>query len=84
MNLTSCQWTGCPCSQPTLPGKSYCLEHYEVVYQKGTALRRRHKDLRTVDKVRIVEELMNEAIAELEAEGFDVYGARELTGADLD
>jgi hypothetical protein len=34
-----------------------------------------------VDKVRIVEELMHEAIAQLEAEGFDCYGEREL---DLD
>jgi hypothetical protein len=34
-----------------------------------------------VDKVRVIEQLMNEAIAELEAEGFDCYGEREL---DLD
>jgi hypothetical protein len=31
-----------------------------------------------VDQVRIIEQLMNEAVAELEAEGFDVYGEREL------
>jgi hypothetical protein len=31
-----------------------------------------------VDKVRIVESLMNEAIQELEAEGFDCYGSGEL------
>jgi hypothetical protein len=34
-----------------------------------------------VDKVRLIEQLMNEAVAELEAEGFDCYGEREL---DLD
>jgi hypothetical protein len=31
-----------------------------------------------VDRVRQIEELMNSAIAELEAEGFDCYGEREL------
>jgi hypothetical protein len=31
-----------------------------------------------VDQVRIIEQLMNEAVAELEAEGFDCYGEREL------
>jgi hypothetical protein len=35
-----------------------------------------------VDKVRLVEQLLNEAVAELEAEGFDVYGERELTLED--
>jgi hypothetical protein len=54
------------------------------VYQKGTARAKRKKELRTVDKVRMVEELMNEAIAELEAEGFDVYGRRELGDFDAD
>jgi hypothetical protein len=33
--------------------------------------------MRVVDKVRIVESLMNEAIQELEAEGFDCYGDSE-------
>jgi hypothetical protein len=31
-----------------------------------------------VSKVRLVDSLMNEAIAELEAEGFDCYGNSEL------
>jgi hypothetical protein len=48
------------------------------VYKEGSNLRTRHKDIRTVDKVRQVEQLMNEAIAELEAEGFDCYGNKEL------
>jgi hypothetical protein len=47
------------------------------VYKQGSSRARRHKELRTVDKVRIVESLMNEAIAELEAEGFDCYGDSE-------
>jgi hypothetical protein len=52
-----------------------------MVYKLGTARAKRHKEIRTVDKVRLVEQLINEAIAELEAEGFDCYGEREL---DLD
>jgi hypothetical protein len=71
--------TACGC--PTVMGKSYCIEHIYIVYKQGTARAKRKKELTTVDKVRMVEELMHEAIAELEAEGFDVYGEREL---DLD
>jgi hypothetical protein len=48
-----------------------------MVYKQGTARAKRHKEIRTVDKVRIVESLMNEAILELEAEGFDCYGDSE-------
>ena len=70
-----------PCGRPTVMGKSYCAEHIYIVYKQGTARAKRKKELTTVDKVRMVEELMHEAIAELEAEGFDVYAEREL---DLD
>jgi hypothetical protein len=70
----------CGCS-PTVLGKSYCIDHVYLVYKEGTARAKRKKELTIVDKVRLVEELMHEAIAELEAEGFDVYGEREL---DLD
>ena len=69
------------CGCPTVLDKSYCAEHIYLVYKQGTARAKRHKEVRTVDKVRLVEQLMHEAIAELEAEGFDVYGEREL---DLD
>jgi hypothetical protein len=78
---TGCQYLGTgtePCGALTLEGSSYCAEHHSLIYQKGTARRRRHKEIRTVDQVRIIEQLMNEAVAELEAEGFDVYGEREL------
>lgn len=67
--------TACGCA--SLAGKNYCAEHYYTVYQKGTARAKRKKEIRTVDKVRLVESLMNEAIEQLEAEGFDVYGQRE-------
>jgi len=81
---TGCTYMGTAlqaCGCATVLGKSYCQEHIYLVYKQGTARAKRHKEIRTVDKVRIVEQLMHEAIAELEAEGFDVYGEREL---DLD
>ena len=66
------------CTQPALEGRSYCAEHYALVYKAGTARAKRKKELRTVDKVRLVESLFNEAIEQLEAEGFDCYGDSEL------
>ena len=84
MTTTSqCQYIGGDglkptCTHAALEGYSYCAEHLAVVYKQGTARARRHKEIRTVDKVRIVESLMNEAIQELEAEGFDCYGDSEL------
>jgi hypothetical protein len=41
------------------------------MYVKGSALRKRHKDQRRANAVRLIESLFNEAVAELEAEGFD-------------
>jgi hypothetical protein len=68
----------CTCTEPALEGRSYCAEHLAVVYKAGTARAARHKELRTVNKVRIIESLFNEAIEQLEAEGFDCYGDSEL------
>jgi hypothetical protein len=77
--MTTCTYIGdgTGCTHTAVKDKSYCAEHYWTVYQKGTARARRHKELRTVDKVRLVESLFNEAIEQLEAEGFDVYGDSE-------
>lgn len=61
---------GCGCSKPALEGKSYCEEHYHLVYQKGTAHRKRHKDIRRAANIRMWESLLNEAVEELESEGF--------------
>ena len=66
------------CTHAALPGHSYCAEHLAVVYKAGTARARRKKEERTVDKVRLIESLFNEAIEQLEAEGFDCYGDSEL------
>ena len=68
------------CTHTALPGRSYCAEHLAVVYKLGTARATRKKELRTVDKVRLVESLLNEAIEQLEAEGFDCYGDSEFKG----
>ncbi len=79
----TCTWIGEGegCTHTVVLGRSYCLEHLAIVYKQGTARAKRHKEIRTVDKVRIVESLMNEAIAELEDEGFDCYGDSEMIKA---
>ena len=82
-HIHTCQYIGGnghspTCTAAALPGHSYCAEHYAMVYKAGTKRATRHKELRTVDKVRIVESLFNEAIEQLEAEGFDCYGDSEL------
>jgi hypothetical protein len=75
-----CQWIGpeqqgprfrslCQC--PAEPGRSYCEQHLWQVYQRGTALGRRRKDQRRAESIHMWESLMNEAIEELEDEGFD-------------
>jgi hypothetical protein len=84
--MTTCTYIGSndhnnlqpTCCARAVEGRAYCTEHLYVVYKQGTARARRKKELTTVDKVRMVESLLNEAVAELEAEGFDVYGEREL------
>jgi hypothetical protein len=32
------------CGKPTLAGKSYCHEHYHVVYRKGTTVNGKRKE----------------------------------------
>ena len=64
-------WPIKTCGCPKLPGLNYCDVHYSQMYQKGTAYRRRLKDIRRAENIRQWESLFNEAVAELEAEGFD-------------
>jgi len=47
----------------------YCAEHVELVYSKGTALRRRHADIRRAASIQDINSLFNDVVAELEAEG---------------
>ena len=57
----------CTCTaRATLRG--YCNDHVWLVYKEGTAVHRK-KDRARYDRVRLWEGLMEEAIAELEAEG---------------
>lgn len=69
--MTKCQWIGSGegCQHTVVEGRSYCEEHLWRVYQKGTNLGKRKKDLKIVDNVRLLEQLMNEAVDELENEG---------------
>ena len=57
------------CAKPVVEGYSYCLEHVDLMYQKGTALRKRKKDLARAAAVWDIESLFHDVVAELEAEG---------------
>lgn len=79
--VTACTYLGnstTPCGHPTLPGKSYCAEHYALVYQAGTARARRKKDLRTAAAVWDLESEFNAAVEELVLEGYD-FGEERWT-----
>ena len=75
---TVCSWIGNGemCTEHSAAESSYCVEHYAQVYKVGSG-RVRKKDTRTAEKVRLVQQLMQEAIDQLEMEGFDVYGDSE-------
>ena len=64
------------CGCPTLAGRSYCAEHYSLVYQAGTARARRKKDIRVANTVWDIENAFNEAVEELEQEGYDLAAER--------
>jgi len=78
IHLIQCQWTGPDaeysplkpvCCNPSVPGKSYCEEHVWLVYQKGSNLRKRHKDIRVANSVWDIESEFNAAVQELIEEG---------------
>ena len=84
---TTCTYIGpdstrCTCDKPAVAGTSYCEEHYHVVYAKGTRLGRRLKDQRRAEAVRQLMSDFNQAIEELEQEGFDVWGDSERIPED--
>ena len=79
--ILTCQWIGpeqlgplyrMQCSCKPLEGRAYCEEHFERVYQAGTALRKRKKDIRTANSVWDLESDMNAAVEELIEEGWDL------------
>jgi hypothetical protein len=53
------------------------------MYQKGTALAKRKKDQRRAEQIHQLESLFNDAVAELELEGYDVYGNSHELDEDL-
>jgi hypothetical protein len=58
------------CGCQALAGKSYCQEHYPVVYASGTALRKRHKDLRKKQSIEDTVQMIIDIAEELEIEGW--------------
>ena len=64
------------CCAPVVAERSYCEQHLWLVYKQGTAVHRK-KDKRTAEAVWNIQDAFNEAITELEAEGFDCYGDSE-------
>lgn len=77
--MTTCTYigTGPRCTHTALEGRSYCADHYAVVYKVGSG-KQRKKDTLRAQRVRLVQQLFYEACDQLEAEGFDVYGDSEL------
>ena len=70
--MTACQWIGEGegCTHTALPGRSYCEQHIWLVYQQGTAVRRK-KDARRAAAVWDLESEFNAAVEELIEEGYD-------------
>jgi len=75
-----CQWIGDDEDHPSCgrdvfaEGKSYCEEHHWRVYTKGTALRKRHKDLRIDNAIWDTESQLNAAAEMTDDDG----GVEEL------
>lgn len=69
--MTTCTWIGSGelCTESTVPDRSYCLNHVWLVYQQGTRLGKRNRDQQRVDRQRLLSQLLDEAVAELELEG---------------
>ena len=74
--------TGTACTAHALEGKSYCSDHYALVYKVGSG-KQRKKDTLQAQRVRYIQQLFYEACEQLEAEGFDVYGDSELVRAPV-
>lgn len=88
--VEQCQYMGTDATRPTctcraLAGHSYCAEHLAVVYQAGTARAKRKKDIRVANTVWNIQDAFNEAVQELESEGYDFGEPRwEVRELDLD
>jgi hypothetical protein len=69
--MKTCTWIGNGerCTHTVVDGRSYCEDHLWRVYQKGTHLSKRKKDMRIAASVFLIESLFNEAVEELIEEG---------------
>ena len=56
------------CEHDHAEGDQYCLEHSAKMGQRGTALRRRHKDIQRANSIWDLESVFNEIVLELELE----------------
>ena len=67
----TCTWIGEGelCTKDTVPDRSYCEDHIWIVYQQGTRLGRRNRDQERVARQRLLSQLLDEAVQELELEG---------------
>jgi len=85
MTTTPCTYIGGGegCTHTAIEGKSYCEQHYALVYKVGSG-KRRKKDTAQAQRVRYVQQLFYEACEQLEAEGFDVYGVTDETVQELE
>jgi hypothetical protein len=61
----------CTCTQPVVPGRSYCEEHLWIVYKAGSAVVRR-KDVRTANAVWDLQAELDSIVEELIEEGMDL------------
>ena len=48
---------------------SFCNTHYPIVYNEGTANRKRHADIRRAHYIQDISSLFNDVVAELELAG---------------
>ena len=71
--MDKCLWIGHGegCAHARVPGRNYCEQHLWRVYAKGTQLSKRKKDIKVATTVHFWESLFNEAVEELEAEGWE-------------
>ena len=69
-------------SHDLVQGTLYCTTHYEQMYVKGSALRKRTKDQRRANALRQLVSDFNAALEELESEGFDVYAPTDMRELD--
>jgi hypothetical protein len=73
--ITECSWIGNSptmrpqCCQPVVTGRSYCEQHLWQVYQKGSALGKRKKDIKRAEAIWDIESELNAAVEELIEEG---------------